>query len=98
MFCHTRKMMGIRHALRQVRRAVAHLPLPIRFAVVAAVVLGVLGGMVGLAVGLISYPPTAWFAVLEVGVPAGLLGAIAGLMGGFAASLVRRGHPGSHVS
>jgi hypothetical protein len=64
---------------------------------VAALVLGVLGGIVGLVVGLVSYPPTAWFAVLEVGLPAGLLGAVVGLLVGSAALLVRRGRPGSDL-
>ena len=37
-----------------------------------------------------SHPATAWFAVLEVGVPAALLGALAGLTVGSATWLCRR--------
>jgi hypothetical protein len=76
-------------ALREARGAVAALPLAIRLAVVLGGILGVLGGVVGLVVGLVSYAPTAWFAVVEVGVPAAFLGMVVGLL---AASLVRLGH------
>ena len=52
--------------------------------------LGLLGALAGLVLGLLSPPPTAWFAVLEVGVPAALLGALAGLAVGSATWLLRR--------
>ena len=68
--------------LSRLLRAVSDLPLPMRCTVVAAVVLGALGAAIGLVLGLRSYPPTAWFAVLEVGVPAGLLGGVLGLVAG----------------
>lgn len=57
-----------------------------------ALVLGVLGGLVGLVLGLVSHPPTAWFAVLEVGVPATLLGLLVGL--GLALALAVRDRRG----
>ena len=81
--------------LSRLLSAVAELPLPVRCMVVAAVVLGALGGVVGLVLGLASYPPTAWFAVLEVGVPAGLLGGMLGLLAGSAAYALARHRPGS---
>ncbi len=78
------------------RRAVARLPveplgdvpLPVRWTVFGAASLGVIGAIVGLIVGLLAYPPTAWFAVLELGVPAATAGAVAGL---FAALIVTAG-------
>jgi hypothetical protein len=39
-----------------------------------------LGGAVGLLLGLITYPPTAWFASIEIGVPTAIAGAVIGLM------------------
>lgn len=70
--------------------AVWRTPVPVRFAVVAALALGLLGALAGLVLGLLSHPPTAWFAVLEIGVPAALLGALAGLTVGSATWLLRR--------
>ena len=40
----------------------------------------ILGGIVGLVIGLVVYPPTAWFAMIEVGAPAAILGGIGGLV------------------
>jgi hypothetical protein len=48
-----------------------------------------LGGVAGLVVGLIVYPPTAWFAVFEVAVPSIFLGYILGFLVGSAAYLFR---------
>lgn len=50
------------------------------FAGVGAAVSGALGGVAGLIVGLIVHPPTAWFAVLELGIPAAVAGGIVGLV------------------
>ena len=74
-FCHSRRMEQLRRALRE-------LPVPLRHTVIGAVVLGITGGIVGMAIGLRTYVPTAWFAILEVGVPAALLGAVLGLVVG----------------
>ena len=38
---------------------------------------GVVGGIVGLIVGLHTYAPTAPFAVVELGLPANIAGAVA---------------------
>ncbi|QKE84613.1 hypothetical protein [Arthrobacter sp. NEB 688] len=65
--------------------ALRALPTPARHAVTGAVVVGLLGALVGLVLGLVAYPPTAWFAVLEVGVPACLLGFVGGLVTGLLA-------------
>jgi hypothetical protein len=66
------------------------MPVPTRFAVTGAAVLGIAGGIGGLISGLFAYPPTAWFAVAEVGVPAALLGGLAGFVVGFSVQAVRR--------
>jgi hypothetical protein len=68
------------------------MPLPTRFAAIGAVVLGIAGGIAGLIIGLFVYPPTAWFAVAEVGMPAALLGGLAGLVAGFLVQAGRRTH------
>jgi hypothetical protein len=57
-------------------------------AIIGAVSVGLAGAVAGLVIGLRVYPPTAWFATLELGLPAAILGALAGtlvggLLGGF---------------
>ncbi len=66
------------------------MPLPTRFAVIGALVLGIAGGIGGLISGLFAYPPTAWFAVVEVGLPAAVLGGLAGCVVGFLVLAARR--------
>ena len=61
-----------------IRSQLATLPIMARFAIVGSASAFLLGGLAGLIIGLVAYPPTAWFAVLEVGLPAGLLGAAVG--------------------
>ena len=47
------------------------MPIVPRFTVVGFGAAFLLGALMGLVVGLIAYPPTAWFAIFELGVPAG---------------------------
>lgn len=54
-------------------------PLPLRWAGVGAAALGTVGAIAGLVVGLIVHPPTALFAMFELGVPALLVGGLVGL-------------------
>jgi len=54
----------------------------VRCGVFGAIGAGVVGGMVGFTVGMAANPPTAWFAILEVGVPAALVGEAVGLVVG----------------
>lgn len=54
------------------------LPDGVREGVVGAVALGAIGGMVGLVIGLVTYPPTAWAATIEVGLPCAFVGFAAG--------------------
>ena len=44
----------------------------------------------GLVLGLIAYPATAWFAVFEVGIPAGVVGAVVGALVGIVVVIFRR--------
>lgn len=69
-------------------RPLGGLSVPVRWAVTSAAAFGVVGGVIGLVVGLSANPPTAWFAVLEVGFPAAFVGAWVGLFIGGVASLV----------
>ena len=64
--------------------------LPARWAGFGAALAGLIGGGVGLVIGLGVNPRTAWFAVLEVGVPATVVGALVGLVGGTIALGARR--------
>lgn len=59
-----------------------------RFAYVGAISAGTVGAIVGLVVGLVVNPPTAWFAVLEVGLPVALAGGVVGILVGLVAALV----------
>ena len=56
------------------------------------VVLGLIGCVTGLILGLIAYPPTAWAAIVEVGLPAAVAGALIGLVVGLVAKAVRASH------
>jgi hypothetical protein len=70
--------------------AVMRLPVLTRSFVVGAVCTGAVGCVAGLAVGLLVYPPTAWFAIFELGIPAAIVGGIVGLLSGWVVLAVRR--------
>ena len=61
--------------MRSFRIVLGSRPLLPRAIVVAVVIGGVAGATTGLLVGLAAYPPTAAFAVVELGVPAAIAGA-----------------------
>ena len=64
-----------------------------RWVILGALIAGVTGGIAGLVVGLFAYAPTAPFAVVELGFPAALAGALVGLVAGMitaTASRIRR--------
>ncbi len=71
-------------AWREFWRGIAEFPLVVRWSVRSGLVLGTVGAVVGLLVGLAAYPPTAWFAVLEVGIPAFVVGTLLGAVAGTA--------------
>lgn len=66
------------------------MPLIARWVTVGAASASVIGGLVGLVVGLFAYAPTAWFAVFELGVPAGVVGGVVGLIGALILTAGRR--------
>jgi hypothetical protein len=73
------------------RRDNGRSPTPLVWAATGATAFCLLGGVVGLVLGLTSHPPTAWFAVIEVALPASVLGGLLGLVcGSMAAGLRRR--------
>ena len=49
-----------------------------------------IGAVVGLVIGLIVYAPTAPFAVVEIGLPAAIVGGVIGLSTGVIAIAGRR--------
>lgn len=53
-----------------------------RSVLIGAAMGAVAGGAVGLVLGLIAYPPTAVFAIVEVGLPAAAVGAVIGVVHG----------------
>ena len=72
------------------RAHLASLPVVTRYAFVGATVCAVLGGLTGLVLGVRANPETAWFAVFEVAVPAGIGGAVVGAAVGLLALTVQR--------
>lgn len=53
--------------------------MPLRWAGLGAAALGTVGAIIGLVVGLIVHPPTAFVAMLELGVPAMVVGGLVGM-------------------
>ena len=86
--------MSIRAGLPWLRTALREMPIVLTAMLIGAALLGFIGGVVGLVVGLHTYPPTAWFAMLEVGVPAATLGCFLGVVIGAIAQWVAGARPG----
>ncbi len=80
------QIVTARTKLIEIASGVRALPSPARQAVSGAIILGLVGTLVGLVIGLVSYPPTAWAAAIELGFPATALG----LIGGFVVGLIAR--------
>ena len=57
------------------------LPRPAAWALVGAGSAGLIGAIAGLVIGLFVYAPTAWFAAIELGLPAAVVGALVGMIG-----------------
>ena len=62
----------------------------VRSVLIGTALFGTAGAVIGLVLGLRAYVPTAWAAVIEVGLPGALLGALLGLITGGIATLARR--------
>ena len=71
--------------------SLAAVPRVPRFMAIGAIVAGIIGGIAGLVLGLQAHPPTAWFAVLEIGVPAAIVGALLGALVGLITFAVHGG-------
>ena len=74
--------MSVRRGVARLSTGLRELPVVVASLLVGAVLLGAIGGVVGLVIGLSVHPSTAWFAVLEVGVPAAAVGGFLGLVVG----------------
>ncbi len=61
-----------------------------RFVLSGLVIGAVIGCATGVVLGLIAYPPTAWAAAIEVGLPAAVVGALVGLSAGVIVTSHRR--------
>lgn len=55
-----------------------------------AAISALVGATVGLVLGAIANPPTAWIAILEIGVPAAVAGAGIGLVVGLIVTIQHR--------
>lgn len=60
------------------------------FGVRGSAIGGLVGAVVGLVLGLIAYPPTAWFAVIEIGLPTAVVGGVVGLVSGVIITVAHR--------
>ncbi len=66
------------------------MPLPAQGAIIGVCSGGMIGAIGGLVVGLLAYPPTAWFAVFELGVPAAIAGGVVGVIAALIVEAARR--------
>jgi hypothetical protein len=66
------------------------MPVLPRAVIIGATIAGLVGAIVGLFIGLAAYPPTAFFAVIEIGLPAAFAGAVVGLAVGSAILAIER--------
>lgn len=70
--------------------AFRELPLLARHTLATGIVCGAIGGLTGLVVGLEVNPGTAWFAVIELGLPSFVSGCFLGFLGSLIWQWVRR--------
>lgn len=75
---------------REIVEPIRELPIAPRYAAIGALVLGAAGGIAGLVIGLRTYAPTAVVALIELGLPAALAGAVLGLVSGSLVFAFRR--------
>ena len=89
--------MSLRGGTSWLRTQLGEMPVLVAAMLVGAVLLGAVGGVTGLWIGLLVNPPTAWFAVLEVGVPAGIVGSMLGLVVGVVVHVRRSSQPSART-
>ena len=77
-------------AVRSFRDVLSTMPLLSRAIVVGAITGGAAGAIAGLLVGLVANPPTAAFAMVELGLPSAIVGALVGLLVGVVILMARR--------
>jgi len=65
-------------------------PQSVGWALLGAAVAGVVGAFVGLIIGLFVHAPTAPFAIVEIGLPAAMVGGVLGLLIGSVKAIGRR--------
>ena len=82
-------LVGVSRALSTVALWLRGLPPPWAYAIGGAVSVGLVGATVGLVIGLGVDMWTAPFAVVELGLPATVLGGLAGLAVGGVVTLAR---------
>jgi hypothetical protein len=68
-------------------------PSPGNCAIAGMLLASAAGAIIGLVIGLHVYAATAWAAMFELGIPAAVVGAAAGLFVGCAIALARRFRP-----
>ena len=66
------------------------LPRSAAWALVGAGSAGLIGAVTGLIVGLVVHAPTAWFAAIELGLPAAVAGGVVGAVAGAVVTLRKR--------
>ncbi len=83
-------LVGVSRPVTTVALWLRGLPPPWGYAIQGAASVGLIGSTVGLIIGLCVNVPTAPFAVVELGLPATVLGAVVGLAVGGLVTLARR--------
>ena len=87
--CDDRHVGRARGRIGSTWHQLSEVAVPLRFALLGGAAAGALGGVAGLVIGLQVYAPTAWFAILEIGLPSTLLGFMLGWILGSITSLAR---------
>ena len=75
--------------MSQLLEAFRGLPALARATLTTGILCGLVGGVVGLVVGIAANPGTAWFAVIELGLPSFVSGCFLGFFGGLVVHALR---------